>query len=265
MIRDADNFVPRGARRVWPFLIGRGQSYCAPPPNARRLLWQGLFEAIAGRQPTESRENWRTIQRDFLATLMRKEGAGPEHPSRIFVASLIESEESVLDVGCGAGAGYESLSLAGKAHRYVGVDSSEPSVEVARELYPSGDFREGNAIRLRNQFEEAGFDVVVVRHVLEHLPDFLPAMEQAIAVSRRLAVFVFFLTPRLLPFGVRKLDAGLNRPALYTYIYSRRAIDRFLARSGLYRRWYDDIGISRAGWLANEPNSVLIVSREPLE
>lgn len=86
--------------------------------------------------------------------------------------------------------------------------------------------------------------MVNVRHVLDHLPDFEPAMEQAISVSRRLAVFVFFLTPRTLPFGVRKLDPGFNRPAFYTYIYSRPAINHFLTQAGMHWRWYDNLGVT---------------------
>lgn len=256
-----ESFVPQGAKRRWPFVVGTSRAYCPPPWNARLLLWRGILEALLGIQPTEPREHWKHLPRELLATLMHKEGAGQEHPSRAFVAALIREGESVLDVGCGAGAGYEVLAAAGRASRYVGVDSSEPSIDVARALSPAGDFRVGNATALLPQFGAQSFDVVVVRHVLEHLPDFELAMEQAVAVAGRLAVFVFFLTPRALPFGLRKLDPGLNRPDFYTYIYSRPAIDRFLTRAGLDGCWRQNVGVSRAGWLANENNSVLVVSR----
>src|SRR5262249_1794676 len=175
-------FIPAGVRHWWPFLIGTGQA-CAPPWNAHLLLWQGIMEAVLGKQPSKPRENWRAWPREQLATLMHKEGAGKEHRSRTFVASLIGPKESVLDVGCGAGAGYEALVAAKRASRYVGIDSSEPSIEVARELHPVGDFRVGNATALTSQFGEASFDIVMMRHVLEHLPDFEQAMSQAIAVS----------------------------------------------------------------------------------
>jgi SAM-dependent methyltransferase len=196
---------------------------------------------------------------------MHKEGAGKEHQSRAFVTSLMREGESVLDVGCGAGVCYEVLAGVGLAARYVGVDSSEPSIEIARELYPTGDFRIGNATTLADQFGVKSFDVVVVRHVLEHLPDFQPAMDQAISVFRRLAVFVFYLTPRSLPFGVRKLDPGHGGELLHTNIYSQRAIDRFLSRRALHWRWYIGLGLSRAGWFANEVNSALVVSRGPFD
>ena len=144
----------------------------------------------------------------------------------------------------------------------MGIDSSEQSIEIARSLYPAGDFRVGSATALVSEFGRDRFDVVLVRHVLEHQPDFEPAMNEAISVSRRLALFVFFLTPRSLPLGVRKIDLRLNWPIFYSYVYSRRAINRFLSRCGLHWQWYDNLGISRAAWFAHEVNSALVVSRD---
>ena len=184
------------------------------------------------------------------------------HPSRKFMASLIHNGDSVLDVGCGAGVGYEALASVGLESRYVGIDSSEPSVEIAREFYADGDFRVGNATSLVSELGSKSFEVVLVRHVLEHLPDFEVAMREAILVSRRLAVFVFFLTPRALPFGVRKIDLCFNWPVFYNYVYSRRAINRFLEQSQLHWQWFDNLGLSRAGWFAGETNSALIVARD---
>lgn len=262
---NSNNFVPQGASSSWPFKVGTSGAYTPPPWNAHLLLWWGLAQAILRVQPTGPRESWRLLPRDLLATLMHKEGAGKEHPSRAFVASLIREGESILDVGCGAGVGYEVFAAAGAGSLYTGVDSSEPSIEIARELYPAGDFRVGNAAKLVDQLGVASFDVVVVRHVLEHLPDFALAMDQAISVSRGLAVFVFYLSPRSLPFGVRKLDPGHGRPQFYTNIYSRPAINRFLTKRGLQWQWHDNLGASRAGWFANEVNSALIVSRNSFE
>lgn len=262
MTRDRITFVPKGATRFWPFVVGTSGAGSPPPRNARALLCRSMLEALLHTQPTEPREHWRTLHRDELAVLMHQGGAGAKHPSRKFVASLIRKGESVLDVGCGAGVGYEALAAEGLESGYVGIDSSEPSIDIAREFYPDGDFRVGNATSLVAGLGSGSFDVVLMRHVLEHLTDFEAAMNEAISVSRRLAVFVFFLTPRALPFGVRKIDLRFNWPLFYNYAYSRRSINRFLARSGLHWRWFDNLGVSRAGWFAGETNSALIVSRE---
>jgi SAM-dependent methyltransferase len=263
--RGSKLFVPKGANRFWPFVIEPSWVGFRSRWKSQLVLCRSILEARLGLQPTEPRENWRILHRDLLANLMHSEGAGKEHPSRAFVASLMREGDSVLDVGCGAGAGYEALAAASLESRYVGIDSSEPSIEIARELYPAGDFRIGSATSLLSQFGPNSFDVVLVRHVLEHLPDFETAMTEAISVSRRLALFVFFLTPRSLPLGVRKVDLCINRPTFYAYVYSRRAVNRFLSPRGLHWRWFDNLGASRAAWFAGEVNSALVVSRDQLE
>jgi len=262
MTRDREAFVPKGASRFWPFVVDMNHSGAPPAWKAQLFLGRSILAALLHIQPTETRENWRDLPHHVLAALMHDGVAGPQHPSRKFVASLIRTGDEVLDVGCGAGVGYEVLVDAGLPSRYVGIDSSEPSIDIARRLYPNGDFRIGNGTALVSAFGSESFDVVVVRHVLEHLPDFEAVMNESICVSRRLAVFIFFLTPRANPLGVRKIDLCTNSPFFYNHVYSRRAINRFLARLKLHWRWCDNLGLSRAGWFTGETNSALIVSRE---
>lgn len=251
-------FVPAGGRARWPFVVGGPDAIRQPRWYARPQLAWGIVEAVLGIQPQDPRETWRHRPREVLATFMRGPGVGVDHPSRAAAARLIRPGESILDVGCGAGVQYEVLAAAGLAGGYVGVDSSEPSVDIARELYPGADFRVGNAHALVALCGARSFDVVHVRHLLEHLPDFEAAMLGALAVARRLAIFVFFLTPRDLPFGIRRLDLKLN-PEIYTQIYSRKAIENCLARRGFSWRWLVGVGRSRAGWFGGEVNSILEV------
>ena len=254
-------FIPATASRRWPFVVGGPGAARRRAWNGRLLLSWGTFEALAGIQSRDHRETWRFRSRESLATFLRGPGVGVDHPSRVFATTRVHPGETVLDVGCGAGVQYEAFAAAGLTAGYVGVDSSEPSIDIARELHPRGEFRVGNAHALVRDFGERSFDVVHVRHLLEHLPDFEDAMIEALGVARRLALFVFFLTPRDLPFGVRKINARLN-PEIYTYVYSQRAIEAVLARRGLPWQWTLGVGTSRAGWLAGEVNSILEVRCE---
>jgi SAM-dependent methyltransferase len=252
------SFVPEGARAWWPFVIGTSGARRPPAWNAHLLLWWGILEALLRIQPRKPREYWRGLSKEAF---MHLDEVGKDHPSHLFMEQLVRQGQSVLDVGCGPGVNYALLASRGLASSYVGVDASEKAIEVAQTLHPAGDFRVGSADRLVHQFGERSFDVVAVRHVLEHLPDFQTSMQQAIDVSRHLAVFVFFLTPRVLPFNVRKVNLRYGAPP-FLYVYSRPAIDRFLARSGLDFAWHYSIGASgRAGWFAGELNSALVVSR----
>jgi len=217
-----------------------------------------VLEALLRAQPARANAYWEALPSNYLETFMHAGEVGPVHPSRRFAAELVGDGESVLDVGCGPGANYEVLDDLGRASSYVGVDASERAVDVARARYPRGDFRVVDAARVTETLGRRSFDVVLVRHLLEHLPDFEPVLGEAVLAARRLAVFVFFLTPRSLPLGVRKVNLRYGAPQ-FLYVYSRPAIERFLENRALEFTWHHGVGASRAGWFAGEVNSVLVV------
>ncbi len=252
-----ENFIRKKIKRYFPFSI-EGDFFHKVVYYLRIL--KGFSEAILGIQHKELREYWKDLPKKRLKEFLHVGGAGKEHPSRIFVASLVKKGESVLDVGCGAGVNYEVLDSLGLACDYIGIDSSEPSIESAKELYPKGDFRICNAYDMADFFKSKKFDVVIVRAVLEHLPDFEEVMAQAIDISKRLAIFIFFLSPRYLPFGIKKLNVYID-PPFYTNVYSKQSIEYFLAMQDVKYSWYHDIGESRTSWLSNEKNSILVISR----
>ncbi|WP_225845819.1 methyltransferase domain-containing protein [Streptomyces sp. HPF1205] len=81
---------------------------------------------------------------------------------------LPDPPSDVLDVGCGTGS--LALLAAEQGHRVTAVDRSEPMVALAREKLAGTTARvlvgEATALPV-----EAGFDVVLVRHLLWALPD----------------------------------------------------------------------------------------------
>lgn len=64
----------------------------------------------------------------------------------------------VLDFGCGSGALSEHVS----SDMYVGVDTDQTSIDIARELYPSHRFE------LASDFSDSGFDTIISLAVIEH-------------------------------------------------------------------------------------------------
>lgn len=90
----------------------------------------------------------------------------------------------VLDVGCGAGLVAVPLALDG--HEVVGVDRSPGSVAVARSLAArhgvDATFRVGHAEGLDEA--DAGFDVVLLLDVLEHVEDAAAVVREAVRVVR---------------------------------------------------------------------------------
>lgn len=76
--------------------------------------------------------------------------------------------ERVLDVGCGQGSFVAALHEAFPAKRYVGIDVSERLIERAKARSRSVFFQVADLTEFR---PEQPFDVVVMRFVLQHLPD----------------------------------------------------------------------------------------------
>jgi ubiquinone/menaquinone biosynthesis C-methylase UbiE len=76
-----------------------------------------------------------------------------------------------LDVGCGTG--FLSLQLAELGHRVTGIDFAPAMLDKARNKAAARnlivDFRNGDAER--PDLPEAGFDLIVERHLLWTLPD----------------------------------------------------------------------------------------------
>ena len=79
--------------------------------------------------------------------------------------------QSVLDVACGTGiVARLARARAGEGARIVGVDVSGPMLDVAREIEPSIDWREGDAAALPVSPEER-FDVVLYQQGLQFFAD----------------------------------------------------------------------------------------------
>lgn len=97
---------------------------------------------------------------------------------------------AVLEAGCGSGRMYAALRDAGllAGREYAGGDSSQAMLALARENYPGVEFAPLDILAL-----DRGAPNVVCFHVLQHLPDWRPALEQlALAADRLLYVATWF-------------------------------------------------------------------------
>lgn len=98
----------------------------------------------------------------------------------------------VLEVGCGLG---HLLGWLANSHQVYGVDINEWALEQARQNVPEGHFQTAPAEDL-SLFPDGYFNIVISKHVVEHLPE----PEKSIAeISRVLAKGGLFLlaTPNL--------------------------------------------------------------------
>ncbi|NIP84988.1 MAG: methyltransferase domain-containing protein, partial [Planctomycetales bacterium] len=123
-------------------------------------------------------------------TYMRSYGEGVGTASREWLLTQIKDGESLLDVGCGPGCTYENLKVNGRQVTYRGLDFCPEFVAACRELFPEGDFRQGDAMALDEA--DNSWDTVLLRHVLEHAPGYRDPIAEAVRVARKRVVIVMW-------------------------------------------------------------------------
>jgi ubiquinone/menaquinone biosynthesis C-methylase UbiE len=114
---------------------------------------RGEFDPFAPR-------GWRTIARRFAEMVPA---------DRLF---------SLLDIGCGTGQSRQVY--ADRTAGYVGIDLSFEALAAARRKFSAVDWGQADACRL--PFADSSFDAVAFSSVLHHIPDFRPALSEALRV-----------------------------------------------------------------------------------
>jgi SAM-dependent methyltransferase len=94
----------------------------------------------------------------------------------------------VLDIGCGDGALIAELAGRRPAWTFAGVEIAERAVELARGRCPEADIRWYDGETL--PYDAGAFELAVLSHVLEHVPDPVAVLAEAARVAERVLVEV---------------------------------------------------------------------------
>lgn len=130
--------------------------------------------------------DWRTYIRSY--------GEGVGFPSRRWLARHLERGVSLLDVGCGGGIEYENLVAEGRQDvRYAGCDYTPEAIEASRDLFPGVAFSVADARDLAD-FADRSFDVVLLRHTLDHIDRWEDALRAAYRVAAKEVVVILWPT-----------------------------------------------------------------------
>jgi len=111
------------------------------------------------------KKNYEEIADKFNET--RKKHLEPLWSELVNLARQIKDGSKVLDVGCGNGRLLEAFK--DKEVKYLGVDSSEKLIELARSRFPKFQFTVGDILEL-GKIPEINFNFVFCVAVLHHLP-----------------------------------------------------------------------------------------------
>jgi len=87
-------------------------------------------------------------------------------PEMFFLFNNLKNEDLVLDIGCGSGRHYPAILEKGAV--YIGIDSSEKLIDIAKKKYSDAKFQVGNALDLK--FKDNYFDKIYSIAVLHHIP-----------------------------------------------------------------------------------------------
>lgn len=126
------------------------------------------------------------------------------------VQRYARANDSILDVGCGAGHYLRSLrARIDVPFSYTGADATPSFVELARRAYADQSdvtFRQGDIFSL--PFEDASFDIVMNNNVLLHLPSIEKPIRELCRVARRRVLIRALVGART--FRIQEVHAGKN-------------------------------------------------------
>lgn len=142
------------------------------------------------------------IQKDGWRGWIRGYGEGVGVASRNQILSEVRSRElhkkgdSYLDVGCGGGIDLENLLVHGiRPEKYVGLDGSTNAIEFCRKAFRRwnniAEFMVGNAHDL--PFPDDSFEIVTLRHVLDHCEYYTEPIAEAMRVANKLVYITLWV------------------------------------------------------------------------
>lgn len=137
---------------------------------------------------------------DFIE---RRAGEASYKPERVYVGTYIDSlagKTRVLEVGPGAGGNLNYAKL--KGHYCASVDVAEDNNTFYREVFDWDEVRSS-----WDEIENGSFDLVILTHVIEHIEDPLPFLQEA---------------ARVLAPGGEIILSTPNRGSLWALILGRR-------------------------------------------
>ncbi len=141
-----------------------------------------------------SPDNHDFMTAEHIHGFLRNHGTGTDNLGRRYLASIISQYENptVVDAACGTCVNWEVFKELGVRCQYTGVDRAEGMLAEAAKRYPEITVTPGYVQEL--PFEDESVDVVIMRHIMEHLQDgYEDAIKEGLRIANKELALVFFL------------------------------------------------------------------------
>lgn len=129
------------------------------------------------------------VNRDNPTEFLSHPIDGVDGIARKWLLDKIPDNESVLDIGCGAGHIAEVFRKNGRHNEYHGLDRDE-TIEFARSLFPYAKYSYADANFL--PCEDNSWDNCILFTVVEMMPDFRKAVDEAFRVCKKRTIITIY-------------------------------------------------------------------------
>jgi ubiquinone/menaquinone biosynthesis C-methylase UbiE len=142
-------------------------------------------------------DNHDFMSEDHISRFLRNHRTGTDNLGRHALASIINQYDCprVLDAACGTCVNWEVFRTANVPCQYTGMDRTEGMLKEAGKRYGEEIYLVPGYVE-EMPFDDELFDVVILRHILEHLQGgYEEAIKEGLRVASKELVVVFFLDP----------------------------------------------------------------------
>ena len=155
--------------------------------SARRKL---LFQL--GLRKVDSRA-WQNWDEEKITGFLRSEQEGVDSLSRKKIREILCEfpGATLLDAACGPAVELEGYRKYGIDIDYQGLDATPKMIDYARRTFPHDKFKLGSITHIGEGDES--FDIVLARHILEHLPHYRDALKECFRVTKKAVIVNFFI------------------------------------------------------------------------
>ena len=173
--------------------------------------------------------------KETFETWMGDHAAADREVARLL---MIDDYESVLDAGCGAAPEHQVIDQ----DKYFAMDITQKLVDynVSRGI----KCQQGSLMDM--PYEDSTFDVIISRHVTEHMSEIKTPLLEMIRVAKKQVLLSFFIDPVDEVHHKIQLDNPGTDGEIYHNQYSPQIIEKILEESDKVKKW---------AWCSGGPNT----------